>query len=163
MPTVLLTVILVMVISCQPSVDTRMVPDVTDEADDHARISMQEEAVQIRVLRGRPFSAFIVVDETIVGHFGELVDDNLRKNMPGLRADTFTDFVWKNRKPIRPISIPYEDEIAVIDRETLEKQYPNADRFPIFSRVGFSQDGRQALVYYIDSCAALAPRERIIC
>jgi hypothetical protein len=150
-------IVIALAISCVPKIDETMVSDPTIEAERHAVISSDEMGVFERVLLSRRQinSQFIVVDERIGGAFGELEDNNLIKIIPALQQDTFENFIWQKRPPIRPVTFPYEDELAVISRSEVATFFPNAHRYPIFSRVGFSHDRRQALVYYIDNCPAL--------
>lgn len=145
--------IIALAISCGPKVDETMVADPAIEAERHAVIGFEEMEVFERVLqsRGQP-SQFIVIDETIGGVMGELENNNLVSIIRSLQQETFDNFLWQKRQPIRPITFPYEDELVVIRLSQVATSFPNAHRYPIFSRVGFSDDGRQALVYYIDNC-----------
>jgi len=149
-------IIIALAISCGTKIEETMVADPALEAERHAVISFDEMEVFSRVLQSRQqISQFIVIDESIGGIFWELEDNNLTKIIPALQQDTFENFIWQKRPPIRPVTFPYEDELAVISRSEVATSFPKAHRYPIFSRVGFSHDGRQALVYYIDNCRAL--------
>lgn len=143
-------------ISCGTKIDQTMVADPAIEDERHAVISLDEMEVFERVLQSRrQASQFIVVDETIVGVFGEIENNNLVKIVPALQQDTFDNFIWQKRPPVKPATFPSEDELPIINRSEVAELYPNTRRYPIFSRVGFSYDRRQALVYYLDNCPAL--------
>jgi hypothetical protein len=140
------------------SIDNRLIPDVTEEAEQHAILTIEEYAIYKRVLREhRPFS-FLVVNHKLAGIMGELGHDRLLMGIiPELTSDTLEDFIWKNREPMRPVTFPSEDELPLLDPVEAERKYPGSSLvgYPVFSRIGFSPNGQEALVYFVDVCAPL--------
>ena len=100
---------------------------------------------------------------------GELGPDRLiKKIIPELASDTLEDFIWKNRELDRPISFEFAteqdvinysaDELDVINYSEVKSKYPDSDQYPAFSRVGFSSNGQEALVYFEYHCPLLCSR-----
>ena len=97
----------------------------------------------------------VVIDETKVGLFGEIKNGGLKEILKGLQNDTFDSFVKINSTP------PFIDDnfkadfnFQVINKVEFEKTLKPSNHY-VFSRVGFSHDGKQAAVIFNQVCSAL--------
>jgi len=118
-------------------------------------ITEQEYAVYIAVLAEKTEN-FIVVDVTLVDVFGEVSTGYLKEVFKELHNETFDNFVLKNKKsPTIETNFPTKNGYPVINKDDFNKNHSESGRYYAFSRVGFSKDGKQALVLFSDVCNAL--------
>ncbi len=98
----------------------------------------------------------VVIDESIVGVFGEISIGKLKEILKGLQNDTFDNFAKVNSKATNAENefvAPFDYEI--LNKAEFEKKNLNLSRYYVFSRVGFSDDGKQAVVMFNYVCTAL--------
>jgi len=153
--------VIVAVASGCTGIDNRHVPDVIEEAERHAVVTMEEDAVYSRVLRDQGEMPFVVVRHRHTSSLGELGSDRLIKNViPELTSETLEDFIWQNRDTNRPIRFEFAGDhpLDVIDYSEVESRYPDSVQYPVFSRVGFSSNRKEALVYFEYTCPILCSR-----
>ncbi len=132
-----------------------------------SNIPDEEYTVYMAIL-GRNSEMFIVRDRSSVDDFGGNGGD-LKQSFDELKSETLEDFNSKNKESSRlekkfPTKNTYvlisDEEIKKffdkrLDWEGFYKKYPKSDGFSTFSRVGFSTDGKQALVFAAQSCGGL--------
>lgn len=125
------------------------------QTTDNNRLTEQEYAIYLVIIGDRPKN-FIVVDETGVDVMGEVSSGKLPEIVIRVLPETIKDYAFKNRKPPTIASdFPFQDGYTVINKEEREKRIPEYGRHYVVSRVGFSGDGKQAFVRFVDSCAPL--------
>ncbi len=119
------------------------------------QLTEQEYAVYMTVLREKPEN-FIVVDETTVDKYGEVSTGYLKELFKELHIETFDNFVLKNKKSSTiEKNFPTKNGYPIISKDTFNKKHSESGRYYVFSRVGFSEDGKQALVLFSDACSPL--------
>ncbi len=131
------------------------------------QITDDEYTVYIAIL-GKDTDMFVVRDKSGVDDFGGSGDD-LKQNFDELKPETIEDFKSKNKESSRlEKKFPTKNNYVLISDEELKKffdkrlnwegfykKYPKSGGFSTISRVGFSNDGRQALVFVAHSCGGL--------
>ncbi|CAN5623256.1 hypothetical protein BH24ACI2_BH24ACI2_15560 [soil metagenome] len=118
-------------------------------------LTKQEYAVYMTVLSEKPEN-FVVVDETMVDIFGEVSTGYLKELFKELHIETFDNFVLKNKKSSTiEKSFPTKNGYPIISKDDFNKKHSESSRYYVFSRVGFSEDGKQALVLFSDACSPL--------
>lgn len=118
--------------------------------NENARLSKQELDV-FKVLLSEKTKRMVVVDSSSVNRFGEIDTGGLKKILNGLREDTFDNFVNVNS-----ISTSIENDVRadfdypLVSGAEFEKMDKSLDGYYLFSRVGFANDGTQAVVIFIN-------------
>jgi hypothetical protein len=111
----------------------------------------EQELKICKIILGEKPKEFVVIDESIVGVFGEINTGKLKEILKGLRNDTFDNFA-----NINSTSTGIEDSIQtafdypLINKADFEKRDLKPSRYYVFSRVGFSNDGKQAVIMFIE-------------
>jgi len=127
-----------------------------------------EEYTVYMVILGKDAGMFVVTDRSSVNDFGGSGND-LKQNFDELNPETIEDFKSKNKESSRlEKKFPTKNTYVLISDEELKKffdkglnwegfykKYPKSGGFSAFSRVGFSADGKQALVFVAQSCGGL--------
>ncbi len=101
----------------------------------------------------------IVIDESRIGVFGEIDNGRLKDILKGLQNDTFNNFVKVNSIPINledGTTSPFD--FPIFNKTDFEKKNLKSNRYYVFSRVGFSDDGKQAVVIFVDVCEPLCTK-----
>lgn len=131
-------------------------------------VSDEEYAVYIAIL-GDSAKLFVVLDRTAVDDFGSSGKTFFKQTFSELKPETIEDFNSKNKKSSSlERNFPTKNEYFLISDEELKlffgktldwqgfyKKYPNSGGYHTFSRAGFSEDKKQALVYTAHSCGGL--------
>ncbi len=118
------------------------------------QLTMQELEVYRILLTDKP-KEIVVIDETIVGVFGEIESGGLKEILKGLQNDTFEDFVKANSTlPIIDDNLKTAFKYHITTKIDFEKE-KKPSRYYLFSRVGFSNNGKQAVVIFNQACLAL--------
>jgi hypothetical protein len=113
-----------------------------------SRISEDELAVFSTVLKDLPANQSTIMDKSAYEVFGASSDD-MQEILPGLEAETLGDFASKNAKKVPLVEgISIRPGYPLVDRQAIDP----ASRHYAFSRVGFSHDKKQALIYFFDAC-----------
>jgi len=135
------------------------------------QIAAEEYAVYMAIL-GKDSKLFVVRDKSGVDNFGEDNDffkEAFEKAFKELKPETIEDFKAKNKEishlekkfPTKETYYLISDEelskffYRGLDWEGFNKKYPNSGGFYTFSRVGFSKDGTQAILFVAHSCGSL--------
>lgn len=131
-------------------------------------VGSEEYLVYVVVLGGG--QKFVVQEKTAIDNLGS--DENkgfLLKAFKELKPETISDFETRNKQSARlEKKFPSKADFTLITREELDgifrkglnwdkfyKMYPNTGGFYTVSRVGFSKDSTQALVFVAHSCGGL--------
>ena len=131
-------------------------------------ITDEEYAVYMAIL-GKETKSFVVRNESNLLNFLEREEVLLEEDFKELKSETREDFQSKNKTSSKlerkfPTKAKYtlisQEELAKIfggnlNWSNFHKKYPDTGGFSTFSRVGFSKDGLQALVFVGWSCGGL--------
>jgi hypothetical protein len=114
------------------------------------QLTIQELEVYKTILGKKP-KEIVVIDELLVGVFGEISTGGLKKILRGLQNDTFDNFLRINSVPTK-IERDFQTvfDYPLITKADFEKKDVKPAGYYVFSRVGFSNDGKQAVVMFID-------------
>ncbi|HLM01400.1 MAG TPA: hypothetical protein VK400_10140 [Pyrinomonadaceae bacterium] len=111
------------------------------------QLTKQELEVYKSILGEKP-KEIVVIDESRVGVFGEISTGGLKKILTGLQSDTFENFVKMNATQTEiNDKVRSSFDYPLIIRKDFEEK--NIGHY-VFSRVGFSKDGKQAVVMFMD-------------
>jgi len=122
---------------------------------DSNTITEDEYAVFLAVLKNGSEYPIIIDGKARAGK-GPLNYESLHNHFKGLKSDAIRNLELQNAKP-------YSTEIKVRSRKGfplvaqerwLDREY-EYDNFYLFSRVGFSEDGKQAIVFLETRCQPL--------
>jgi hypothetical protein len=114
------------------------------------QLTKQELEVYKSVLGEKP-KEIVVIDESRVGAFGETGTGGLKEILKGLQNDTFENFAKVNAAQTEiGDKVRSGFDYPLIIRKEFEEKNKNTDGYYVFSRVGFSNDGKQAVVMFID-------------
>jgi hypothetical protein len=119
------------------------------------QLTSQELKIYKTILGDKP-KEIVVIDESMVGVFGEISTGKLKEILKGLQNDTSDNFAKANSKAINVengFTAPFDYEM--LSKTEFEKKNLNLSRYYVFSRVGFSDDGKQAVVMFNYVCTAL--------
>ena len=119
------------------------------------QLTARELKIYKTILSNKP-KEIVVIDESIAGIFGEISTGKLKEILKGLQDDTFNNFAKVNSKTTNienGFTPPFDYE--VLSKTEFEKKNLNLSRYYVFSRVGFSNDGKQAVVMFNYVCTAL--------
>ena len=118
----------------------------------------QELEIYKTILGEKP-KELVVIDESRVGIFGEISTGKLKEILSGLQNDTFDNFVKTNASPPSIAdSVQSTFDYPLINKVDFEKKNLKPSRYYVFSRVGFSNDGKQAVVMFVDECSPLCAK-----
>lgn len=116
----------------------------------------EQELKIYKTVLGNKSKEVVVIDESRVDVFGEIGTGGLMKIFPALQKDTFDNFAQINSKPTKMEDIVAPDfEYLISNRTEFEKHANKVSRYFVFSRVGFSNDGMQAVVMFSFDCVPL--------
>lgn len=119
------------------------------------QLTAQELKIYKTILGDKP-KEVVVIDESIVGVFGEISTGGLKEILKGLQDDTFNNLAKINSNPtIVETGFEGAFDYPILSRAEFEKKKLNPGRYYVFSRIGFSNDGRQAVVMFIEVCDLL--------
>jgi len=122
------------------------------------QLTTQELEVYKTILGDKP-KEIVVIDESVVGVFGEISTGGLKKILSGLQNDTFDNFVKINATPSSIAdSVQVTFGYPLVSKVDFEKQNLKPSRYYLFTRVGFSDDRKQAVVIFIDVCEPLCTK-----
>lgn len=122
------------------------------------QLTTQELEVYKTILSGKS-KEIVVIDETKVDVMGEISTGVLKETLRGLQNDTFDNFVKVNSTPSNiEDSIQTAFDYPIISKADFEKKNLEPSRYYVFSRVGFSNDRKQAVVIFIDVCEPLCSK-----
>jgi len=118
----------------------------------------------------------VVTPETF--NYANIVDENLKKDLSGVTDDTIEDFLAENRTPLT-LSDRFSKglNVVLVGRQRLEEAFsakpgnrweefyrvfPESQGITSLSRVGFSRDRKQALVYIGTQSHSLAGNGNLV-
>jgi hypothetical protein len=121
-------------------------------------LSVQEIKVYKKLLNGKP-KMMVVIDESRVGIFGEISTGGLKEILKGLQDYTFKNLAKRNSNPTEiDFTINSNFDYQILSREELTKNEEKLYRYYVFSRVGFSSNGSQAIVMFTEVCEPLCSK-----
>ncbi len=116
------------------------------------QLTAQELEVYKTILGNKP-KEIIVINESLVGVFGEISTGKLKEILEGLQSDTFDNFAKVNSTPTNiEDSTQATFNYPLVNKVDFERKNLDSSRHYVFSRVGFSNDGKQAVVIFVDVC-----------
>lgn len=122
--------------------------------DEPFDIIREEYNVFNTLLQGEERENYVVLNEPPDEKFGinaeffkELFDD--------IQTDTLSNFVERNRIYLMINKPPFDFEFLVVNGKEFKNKLKEESQYYEFSRVGFSKDGKQALVYFANICSPL--------
>ncbi len=109
----------------------------------------ERELEVYRALLGEKPKQIVVIGNASVEAFGLAEDDGLKKVLPGLQSDTLANYLEAIAAPV----VTEDDNrsafaFPIVTHAEFEAEASESFRFYYFSRVGFSADGRQAIVQF---------------
>jgi hypothetical protein len=114
------------------------------------QLTTQELEVYKTILSDKP-KEVVVIDESTVGVFGEITTGRLKEVLSGSQNDTFDNFVKINASPLSTIdSVQTNFDYPLMTWVDFEKKNLTLSSRYLFSRVGFSSNGKQAIVMFAD-------------
>ena len=120
------------------------------QAEQTNQLTKQELEVYKSILGEKP-KEIVVIDESMVGVFGEISEGGLKEILRGLQNDTFDNFVKINANPSSITDgIQTSFDYPLMTNVSFEKKNLTLSSHYVFSRVGFSNDGKQAVVMFAD-------------
>jgi hypothetical protein len=120
--------------------------------DEQSEIS-KEEYVIFKVLLKDERKSLVVFDNTHDETFG-VDQDFFKKEFPDIQFDTLENYIERNRKPPMMTEPPIGFDFQVVNKTDVKQRLERESQYYEFSRVGFSKDRQQALVYFEDNCKA---------
>lgn len=142
--TVLIFLLVTILLSCQKSVSNQL--------------TKQELEVYKTILGDKP-KEIVVIDVKSVGVFGEIETGGLKEILVGLQNDTFDNFVKVNSVPPKiEGDIQANFNYPLVNGIDFNNDNLEHVRYYVFSRAGFSRDGRQAVVMFNSACLPLCGR-----
>ena len=120
------------------------------QTNENNQLTTQELEVYKTILGDRP-KEIVVIDESGVGVFGEISTGGLKEILSGLQNDTFDNFVKINITPTSIAdSVQTSFDYPLMTKVDFEKKNLAFSSHYVFSRVGFSSNGKQAVVMFAD-------------
>ena len=114
------------------------------------QLTTKELEVYKTILGEKP-KEIVVIDESIVGVFGEISTGGLKEILTGLQNDTFDNFVKINAiQSSIADSVQTSFDYPLMTKIDFEKKNLVYNSHYVFSRVGFSNNGKQAVLMFID-------------
>ena len=114
------------------------------------QLTTQELEVYKFILGEKP-KENVVIDESLVGVFGEISTGGLKEILTGLQDDTFDNFAKINATPLSITdSVQTNFDYTIMTKADFEKKNLALSSYYVFSRVGFSNNGKQAVVIFVD-------------
>jgi hypothetical protein len=114
------------------------------------QLTTQELEVYKTILGEKPKET-VVIDVSGVGIYGEISTDGLKKILSGLQNDTFDNFAKVNANSLSITNIVQTSfDYPLINKVDIEKNNLRLSGYYVFSRVGFSNDEKQAVVMFAD-------------
>jgi len=114
------------------------------------QLTAQELEVYKTILGNKP-KEIVVINESMVGVFGEISTGKLKEILEGLQNDTFDNFAKVNSTPTSiEDSTQATFDYPLVNEVDFEKKNLALSSHYVFSRVGFSNNGKQAVVMFAD-------------
>lgn len=124
--------------------------DLSCQINETNQLTTQELEIYRTILGNKP-KEIIVIDESLVDRFGEISTGGLKEILSGLQNDTFENFVKINATSSSIAdNVQTNFDYPLMTRVDFEKKDLKPAGYYVFSRVGFSNDGKQAVVMFID-------------
>jgi hypothetical protein len=121
------------------------------QTDKTTQLTAQELKIYKIILGEKP-KEIVVIDESMVGVFGEISTGKLKEILEGLQDDTFDNFANVNSTTISiGDSTQTTFDYPLVSKVDFERKNLQLNRYYVFSRVGFSNDGKQAVVIFVDN------------
>lgn len=142
--TILVFFIIVIGLNCKTEIDTR--------------INQKELEIYKLLLGDKPKELVVIRSDSGFEALG-VTKDAFKEILKGLQSDTFDDFVKVNSVPPK-----LEDDVRanfnypIVNETDFNNDNLEQVRYYVFSRVGFSRNGKQALVRFSDVCHPLCGR-----
>lgn len=128
------------------------------QTDKTSQLTAQELKIYKIILGEKP-KEIVVINESMVGVFGEISTGELKEILEGLQNDTFDNFAKVNSTPtIVKNSTQAAFDYPLVTKVDFERKNLDSSRYYVFSRVGFSNDGKQAVVMFVDVCNPLCSK-----
>ncbi|MDQ3798840.1 MAG: hypothetical protein M3384_05275 [Acidobacteriota bacterium] len=122
------------------------------------RLTTQEFEIYKTILGDRPKET-VVINESMAGIFGEIAAGGLKQILSELQNDTFDNFIKMNASRTKiEGNLQTGFEYPITTKADFEKKNLKPSGYYAFSRVGFSDDGRQAVLIFIDVCEPLCSK-----
>lgn len=144
-----ISVLLGLSLSCQEAEFKEISNNVNEPFD-----TVQEEYVVFKALLREKRKGYVVLDEPPDEAFGIRIEF-FEKEFPDIQSDTLTNYVERNKVPLKIHPPPFDFDYSVVNKKDFEKKLEKEFQYYEFSRVGFSNDGKQAFVHFSDVCKAL--------
>lgn len=120
------------------------------QTKENSQSTKQELEVYKFILGNKP-KEIVVIDELMIEVFGEISKSGLKEILRGLQNDTFDSFVKINAIPSSITdSLQTNFDYPLMTKVDFEKRNSVLNSHYVFSRVGFSNDGKQAVVMFAD-------------
>lgn len=128
------------------------------QTDKNIHLANEEAQIYKTLLANKP-RQIVVNDETKIGMFGEIENGGLKEILTGLRNDTFESLAKRNLNSSEFHFASIEGfDYQILNRTEFDKFQEKPSRYYVFSRVGFSKDGKQAVVMFIQACDLLCSK-----
>ncbi|MEK7722947.1 MAG: hypothetical protein AAB336_01235 [Acidobacteriota bacterium] len=118
-----------------------------------------EELEVYKILLTNKPKEIVVINQTIVGVFGEIETGGLKHILKGLQDDTFESLAKRN---LSSTDITFHSNLGfdyqILSQKDFETKKEKLIRYYLFSRVGFSNDGKQAVVRFDEVCHPLCSK-----
>ena len=125
------------------------------QRDKTNQLTTQELKIYKIILGEKP-KEIVVINESMVGVFGEISTGKLKEILEGLQNDTFDNFAKVNSTPtIIKDSTQATFDYPLVNKVDFERKNLDSSRYYVFSRVGFSNDRKQAVVIFVDNRSPL--------
>lgn len=147
--TIFISVLFGLSLSCQEAEFREISNDVSEPFD-----IIQEEYVVFKALLREKRKSYVVLDEPPDEVFG-IKTEFFEKEFPDIQSDTLTNYVDRNKVPLKIHPPPFDFDYSVVNKKGFEKKLEKESQYYELSRVGFSNNGKQAFVYFSDVCKAL--------
>ncbi|MCU0238165.1 MAG: hypothetical protein MUC29_01890 [Pyrinomonadaceae bacterium] len=138
-------------LSCRNQNDEKVLLQSVNEPID---LISEEYAVYETLLKDRENNFFVVIGEPIDEILG-VNRDFFKEEFPKIQEDTLTSYIERSNLPIEINKTPDTFKFTVINKIGNEKKLENESRYFEFTKVGFSNNGKQAFVYFSNVCNAL--------
>jgi hypothetical protein len=149
----LIITLIIILSSLNLSCETSSLADITNTVDEPFDIIQEEYAVFKTLLREESKN-YVVLNEPPDEAFG-ITTEFFKDLFEEIQTDTLSSYAERNRMPLMINKPPFDFDFPVVNGKQFKNKLEVVSRYYEFSRVGFSKDGKQALVYFANNCQPL--------